>query len=72
MSPEVTINTLKAEMQRLGYAEGEVNAFIHDFTGDKKLSELNSKEYEELADYLHSYIRFARKSRNIPMKAAVN
>ncbi|WP_425059318.1 hypothetical protein SCACP_40010 [Sporomusa carbonis] len=66
MNPVVEqIYSLKNEMIHLGYAEGEVNAFIHDVIGDKTIASLDSQECEELYDYLSSYVSFAKKSKNL-------
>ncbi|WP_094603688.1 hypothetical protein SPSIL_055410 [Sporomusa silvacetica DSM 10669] len=59
------IYSLKKQMLDLGYVEGEVNAFIHDVTGDQAIEKLNKQEYHELIEYLSSYISFARKSKQL-------
>jgi len=52
-------------MLDLGYVEGEVNAFIHDVTGDQPIEKLNKHDYQELIEYLGSYVSFARKSKQL-------
>jgi len=61
------IYSLKKQMLDLGYVEGEVNAFIHDVTGDQPIERLNKQDYQELIEYLSSYISFARKSKQLVM-----
>ncbi|WP_021167552.1 hypothetical protein SOV_18080 [Sporomusa ovata DSM 2662] len=59
------IYSLKAQLVDLGYREEEVNAFIHDITGDQPIEKLNKQDYQELIEYLGSYISFARKSKQL-------
>lgn len=59
------ISSLQEQMVNLGYREGEVNAFIYDIIGDKPINTLNDYEYQELTEYLNSYIAFAGKSKKL-------
>ena len=64
-SMEEYIEYFCAEMQELGYAAGEVNAFVHDVVEDSKLSELNQEESMEIMDYMKSYLLFAKKCKKV-------
>ena len=58
----------KFEMQRLGYVDREVDAFIHDFLGDRTIAELSDEEGHEFLEYLEAYLSFARKSKQMVMQ----
>lgn len=62
------IEDKKSELIKLGYREGEVNAFIHDAANGKKLLDLSMKELEDIVDYLDSYISFAQKSYKLVLE----
>ena len=57
------IYSLRDQMVRLGYATGEVDAWIHHVIGDIPIDQLNSQDCVELIDYLNSYILFAIKAK---------
>lgn len=56
------LNDKKSALIKLGYREGEVNAFIHEASNGTKLQDLSLEQLEEVIDYLESYISFAKKS----------
>lgn len=62
-SVEEFISYFMSEMQNLGYAEEEVNAFVHDILEDRQLSELSQEERKEIIDYLDDYLAFGKKCR---------
>lgn len=52
---------LRDQMVRLGYANEEIDAWIHHIIGDISIAQLNNQDCVELIDYLNGYIAFARK-----------
>ncbi len=63
MKIEEHISNFRLEMQNLGYAKGEVNAFVHDIVEDRVLSELSQEECNEIKDNLTDYLIFAKKCK---------
>jgi hypothetical protein len=59
------IYLLRDQMVHLGYATGEVDAWIRHVMGDIPVDQLNDQDSIELIDYLNSYISFARKEKHI-------
>lgn len=59
------IKQFKHQMVTMGYVEGEVNAFLHEQIGDRKISDLDSNEIAELIEYMKSYLAFAAKSKGL-------
>ena len=65
MAKQKFIADFCAQMQSLGYVEGEVNAFVRDIVQDKDLSKLNDSDWEDIADQLNSYLSFARRCKKV-------
>lgn len=60
------IYSLRQQMINLGYATGEIDAWIRHVMGDIPIDQLDNQDCLELIDNLTSYIRFAKKNRQVP------
>ncbi len=60
-----SIQQFTHQMVTMGYVEGEVNAFLHEQIGDRKISDLDSYEIAELIEYMQCYLAFAVKSKGL-------
>jgi DNA topoisomerase IA len=64
---EENITKFISEMVKLGYVEGEANALVHDFLGDKNIDILTKAEQEDLSEQMEGYLSFAKKCKQTIM-----
>ncbi len=64
------IYALREQMVNLGYATGEIDAWIRHVIGDIPIDQLNIQDCMELIDNLNSYLLFAQKARQLPLSSA--
>ncbi|WP_371372402.1 hypothetical protein [Sporomusa aerivorans] len=62
------IYSLREQMVKLGYAIGEIDAWIRHVMGDIPIDQLDNQDCLELIDNLNSYILFAKKARQLPIE----
>lgn len=61
------IADFRIAMAKLGYADGEINVFVSDATGNKRIDTISKPECDEIIEYLQNYLVFAKKCKQLVM-----
>lgn len=59
------VSAFKDEMMKLGYVEGEVDAFVSNFAEGERIDDISEKNQSEFMEKLDNYLVFARKCKKV-------